>query len=53
MRCRPLMPEWVDARSIHLPPSAAGAGRISPGTGARRRAAAGMFGFDESDVSIQ
>ena len=31
MRCRPLMPERVDA----LPPSAAGAGRISPGAGAR------------------
>ena len=48
-----MMPEWVDARSTHLPPSAAGAGRLGPGAGARQRAAAGMFGFDESDVSIQ
>ena len=40
MRCRPMMPEWVDARSIliHLPPSAAGAGRARFG---RRSAPAG------------
>ena len=43
------MPGRVDV----LPPATAGTGRIGPGAGARWRAAAGMFGFDESDVSIQ